>query len=389
MRSSKGRYTLQIRSLILDHAFRSGGPNERLVGQAFVSAIQRFAPAAGWSGPASREADRKTCPTIPAGALSSPSPSANLVGGSAARAAGPSSKGHLRPPLGRGRPRFDTSPSAMRGKSARSIVHGASLPSGGCHLARAFGLVLAHAGGGLCSLLSSPRSVSPALSCVVVAAEAGLFAWLTLRFIPNNCVGVVEKLWSAKGSVPEGASWPSMARPAFRPTCCAAASTSAFGGGNIACTRCPLVTVPQGKIGYVYARDGQPLPPSQTLGSVVDCNNFQDARASSPGSWRPTGNECRTEVRAPPASAAGSVSILREGVYAINLGVVRRDHRGCGLSPCGDCVAPASSKLDQCLAGGAERQSTASARSSSAAARGDAIRCIPKTASRRSTASAS
>ena len=40
----------------------------------------------------------------------------------------------------------------------------------------------------------------------------------------------------------------------------------------------PLVTVPQGKIGYVYARDGQPLPPSQTLGQVVACNNFQDAR---------------------------------------------------------------------------------------------------------------
>ena len=40
----------------------------------------------------------------------------------------------------------------------------------------------------------------------------------------------------------------------------------------------PLVTVPQGKIGYVYARDGEPLAPSQTLGCVVPCNNFQDAR---------------------------------------------------------------------------------------------------------------
>ena len=41
----------------------------------------------------------------------------------------------------------------------------------------------------------------------------------------------------------------------------------------------PLVTIPQGKVGYVYARDGQALPPSQTLGRVTACNNFQDARA--------------------------------------------------------------------------------------------------------------
>ena len=29
----------------------------------------------------------------------------------------------------------------------------------------------------------------------------------------------------------------------------------------------------------VYARDGEALPPSQTLGRVVECNNFQDAAA--------------------------------------------------------------------------------------------------------------
>ena len=40
-----------------------------------------------------------------------------------------------------------------------------------------------------------------------------------------------------------------------------------------------LVTVPQGKIAYVYARDGESLAPSQTLGRVVPaCNDFQDAR---------------------------------------------------------------------------------------------------------------
>src|SRR5204863_478075 len=41
----------------------------------------------------------------------------------------------------------------------------------------------------------------------------------------------------------------------------------------------PLVTIPQGKIGYVYARDGDALPPSQTLGRIIECDNFQNARA--------------------------------------------------------------------------------------------------------------
>src|SRR4051812_1820620 len=38
----------------------------------------------------------------------------------------------------------------------------------------------------------------------LVVAGVGLFAWLTLRHIPNQQVGVVEKLWSGAGSVPEG-----------------------------------------------------------------------------------------------------------------------------------------------------------------------------------------
>jgi len=64
----------------------------------------------------------------------------------------------------------------------------------------------------------------------------------------------------------------------------------------------PLVTVPQGKIGYVYARDGDVLQAGQTLAKTVDCNNFQDARA-----FLASGQRGRQRV------------ILREGVYAINL----------------------------------------------------------------------
>jgi uncharacterized membrane protein YqiK len=69
-----------------------------------------------------------------------------------------------------------------------------------------------------------------------------------------------------------------------------------------------LVTVPQGKIGYVYARDGEPLTPSQTLARVANCNNFQDARAFLDESGT-GGRGQRGRQRA----------ILREGMYAINL----------------------------------------------------------------------
>ena len=68
-----------------------------------------------------------------------------------------------------------------------------------------------------------------------------------------------------------------------------------------------MVTIPQGKIGYVYARDGIPLPPTQTLGRVTPCNNFQDARAFL-GDGKPELAGQRGRQRA----------ILREGVYAIN-----------------------------------------------------------------------
>jgi uncharacterized membrane protein YqiK len=78
-----------------------------------------------------------------------------------------------------------------------------------------------------------------------------------------------------------------------------------------------LVSIPQGKIGYVYARDGQPLEPSQTLGREVACNNFQDARAFLVG--EPATGDGETEPRV--GQRGRQRPILREGLYAINLGL--------------------------------------------------------------------
>ncbi len=75
----------------------------------------------------------------------------------------------------------------------------------------------------------------------------------------------------------------------------------------------PLVSIPQGKIGYVYARDGEALLPSQTLGQVISCNNFQDARGF-------LGGESTGPDHEPVRGQRGRQrSILREGVYAINV----------------------------------------------------------------------
>ena len=91
-----------------------------------------------------------------------------------------------------------------------------------------------------------------------------LFAvWLTFRFIPNHAVGVVEKLWSAKGSVPEGQLLALNGEAGFQADLLRGGIHFGLWRWQYRVHLCPLVTVPQGKIGYVYARDGQPLSPDR------------------------------------------------------------------------------------------------------------------------------
>ena len=80
----------------------------------------------------------------------------------------------------------------------------------------------------------------------------------------------------------------------------------------------PLVTVPQGKIGYIYARRRRAAACSRpdALGQVIPCNHFQDAHADSSGARRRAWTPSRIVGRRRRTS---SVAILREGVYAINL----------------------------------------------------------------------
>jgi uncharacterized membrane protein YqiK len=158
--------------------------------------------------------------------------------------------------------------------------------------------------------------MSAALLVVFLAAAVVLAAlvalWLTTRYIPNNYVGIVEKLWSRNGSVGEGSIIALNGEAGYQADLLRGGVHFGLWRWQYRIHKVRLVTIPQGKIGYVYARDGEPLQPSQTLGRIVPCNNFQDARAflgqpAGDGSEQPRGQRGRQRA------------ILREGVYAINL----------------------------------------------------------------------
>ncbi|HEX5105231.1 MAG TPA: SPFH domain-containing protein [Pirellulaceae bacterium] len=161
------------------------------------------------------------------------------------------------------------------------------------------------------------------LVLIVLSLKLLFLAWLTLRFIPNNYVGVVEKLWSAKGSVPEGHILALDDEAGFQADLLRGGIHFGYWRWQYRVHRCPLVTVPQGKIGYVYSRDGQPLPPNQTLGRTIDCNHFQDARAFLVGAVPGEATACLPQASSATASSTTGqrgrqLAILREGVYAIN-----------------------------------------------------------------------
>ena len=121
-----------------------------------------------------------------------------------------------------------------------------------------------------------------------------------IRFIPNNRIGIVEKRFGRRtlksGFIAlhgESGYQPNVLRGGLH----------FLAPVQYRVHIAPLVTIAQGKIGYVFARDGQPLSAMQVLASNTTANDFQNV-----SQFLTNGGQ-----RGPQRQ------ILREGTYAINL----------------------------------------------------------------------
>src|SRR6185503_14643673 len=138
---------------------------------------------------------------------------------------------------------------------------------------------------------------------LVGVAAVFLVAWLAgVRYIPHSRVGIVEKLWSGSGSLTRGQIVALNGEAGFQANLLRGGLHMGFFPWQYRIHKEPLVMISESKIGYVYARDGSPLPPTQTLARIVECNTFQDAEAFLNHDGQ------RGRQRA----------ILREGVFALN-----------------------------------------------------------------------
>jgi uncharacterized membrane protein YqiK len=122
------------------------------------------------------------------------------------------------------------------------------------------------------------------------------------RYIPNNQVGIVEKLWSLRGSITHG--FIALNGEAGYEPEVLRGGLHVFFPFMYRIHKSDLVTVGQGKIAYVFARDGAALGASQVLGAndTEDKSDFQDVRK-----FLQAGGQKGPQRK-----------ILREGTYAIN-----------------------------------------------------------------------
>ena len=132
--------------------------------------------------------------------------------------------------------------------------------------------------------------VAAVVAFLIVLRIANIF-----RYIPNNQVGIVEKMWSPKGSIKgfialhgEAGFEPEILRGGIH----------IFVPFTYRIHKSDLVTVGQGRIAYVFARDGAPLGASQVLG--VERHRRQvgfPGCAPLPDRWRPEGPAAQDPAR--------------------------------------------------------------------------------------------
>src|SRR4029079_4326819 len=105
------------------------------------------------------------------------------------------------------------------------------------------------------------------LSYIVGALLLLVLLYSSFVYVPNNRTGILERLWSGKGSVKHGivaldaeAGYvPDLLRGGFH----------VLFPFQYRVHKTDLVTVPPGEIGYLFARAGKPLEARQTRDSQV------------------------------------------------------------------------------------------------------------------------
>lgn len=152
------------------------------------------------------------------------------------------------------------------------------------------------------SLLLSSDVVSAVLMLLLVFAVLCLLLKLSgaIKYIPNDRVGVVEKLWSPSGSVQNGLL--ALQGEAGLQAELRRGGFHFFPPFQYRVHIHPMVSVTQGTIAYVFARDGGDLPAGQTLADNAGMSDFRDVRAFLQGGGQ----------KGPQRM------ILREGTHIIN-----------------------------------------------------------------------
>lgn len=149
--------------------------------------------------------------------------------------------------------------------------------------------------------------MNPVLLALLIIAGSiiaiGLVLWVVgFRIIPNDRVGIIEKKWSFNGSLDsqiialnkEAGFQPDVIRGGIH-----FLSPIMYKVHIVS-----LITIPQGEIAYVFARDGEALPETQTLGRVVlEGEHFQNVVGFLT-------NKGQKGIQR---------AIVREGTYAFNL----------------------------------------------------------------------
>ena len=104
-----------------------------------------------------------------------------------------------------------------------------------------------------------------------------LFKILGITNIKSDEVAVIEKWWSTKGNLEEGKLISLKGEAGFQPELLRA-GIHVLPRFIYRVHKYPMIVIPQGQIGYIFARDGISMDKTQLLGRDVECQNFQNTR---------------------------------------------------------------------------------------------------------------